>query len=817
MQLKRLSHNVHSKLAALFLSLLDYSFYDEDHNMTFHHVILVSVLYKTASSIFNENDAHLYEPFLDRMYIDAKDGNKTMLLQMWLHFWVMAGVQVQTVAINHIEQFLDCTFNRKDMTLSSLLLTLCVQHTELLYSHFDDLLNILLIDDGQYLSHLCGLFSLIVRKYPEIVSLKHIDRIFSSIDTIPFNNELCIVIQTLSCVANCHPYLFDAHREKFICLIIEKQNLLIFECFRNYIISSIIINNENKANEYLNMLIDILKNNKCSNEIQQEIFFTCLLIGLRHKQLLINRRHDFTVLGSNLIVNYIDNATISELDQVTIQRARLEIEKVEMCINKTKMNTKIEQTNMNTIPSWSYQVSKLLNHQSNNDWRLLGKQLGFSCSEIKHWTMQTNPCMALLNEWFMTHTTEEAIYSLIKVLNDIGRHDVEQIIRQEVLKTGQTILNDFSVNIKRLPPVFLSFHSSEQIRIIKLKDHLEQAGYACQIYDDQTQINILDIHIRGAKVIVCCISILYNQSENCSKVFDLILNMKKPFILLYMDEQTWPLESKLKSILDDHLYIEFYNHKKTNDWPENKFIELLGQIRYHVAPNPDMICEQYYHWFVPRLNNLIFLKSSNEQEENIAISFNDIPLVISHPQIIISYQWDCQKDILNLYKQLTQLGYRIWLDIFQMGGGDSLLDKYNIVIQQSSCLLVCITPKYMKSINSQHEILLANTFHKPIIPLLLEETNTWPPPNLKLSMFSEKPYIDFQHSNRYNRWTGKQFVLLLAQLKQIIPNVQTDKPRHLLEMQRPISASRHSHNIDQRPKRISSAPIFPKSQACSLM
>ncbi|CAF0844664.1 unnamed protein product [Rotaria sordida] len=816
-QLKRLSHNIHSKLATLFLSLLDYSFYDEDHNMTFHYVTLISILYRTASCIFNENDARLYEPFLDRMYINVKDDNETMFHQIWVNFWLVAGVQVQTIAANHIEQFLDHTFNRKDMCLSSLLLTLSVQHTELFYSHFDDLVNILFTDNGQYLTNLFGLFLLIVKKYPEIVSSKHIDYIFSSIETISFSNELCIIIQTLSCVANYHPYLFDRHCGKIICLIIEKQNLLIFECFRNYILSSIIINNENKANEYLNILTDILKNKKCSNEIQQDIFYTCILIGLKYKQLLINRRYDFKVLGSNLIVNYIDNATISELDQTTIKQAQLEIEKIELCINKTKMNIKTKQLNTNNIPSWSYQVSKLLNNPSNNDWRLLSKQLGFSCSEIKHWSMQTNPCMALLNEWFITHTTEEAIYSLIKVLNDIGRHDVEQIIRQEVLKTGQTIPNDLSVDIKRLPPVFLSFHSNEQIRVTKLKDHLEKAGYAGQMYDEQTEINILESLIRGSKVIVCCINILYDRSENCSKVFHLILNMKKPFILLYMEEQTWPSESKLKSILDDFLYIEFYNDTKVNDWPENKFIELLSQIRYHVAPDPDMIREQYHHWFVPRLDNLIFLKLSNEQKQNNSISFNDIPLVVSHPQIIISYQWDCQKDVLNLYKQLTQLGYRIWLNIFQMGGGDSLLDKYNIAIQQSLCLLVCITPKYMKSINCQREISLANTFHKPIIPLLLEETNTWPPSDLILSIFVHKSYIDFRHSNGYDRWTEKQFVLLLAQLKKIIPNVETDKPRHLLEMQRPISASRHSNNNDQRSKRISSAPIIPKSQACSLM
>jgi hypothetical protein len=63
----------------------------------------------------------------------------------------------------------------------------------------------------------------------------------------------------------------------------------------------------------------------------------------------------------------------------------------------------------------------------------------------------------------------------------------------------------------------------------------------------------------------------------------------------------------------------------------------------------------------------------------------------------------------------------------------------------------------------------------------------------------------------------KQFEMLLAQLKKIAPNVHTDKPLHLFEMQRPISASRNNDNTGQRPERILSAPIIPKSRACALM
>ncbi|CAF3476646.1 unnamed protein product [Rotaria socialis] len=163
------------------------------------------------------------------------------------------------------------------------------------------------------------------------------------------------------------------------------------------------------------------------------------------------------------------------------------------------------------------------------------------------------------------------------------------------------------------------------------------------------------------------------------------------------------------------------------------------------------------------------------------------------------------------------LGHRIWRNVYQMSGVDSLFDKSTAAIHQSLCLLVLVTPKYMRSIDCQRELSLANTLHKPILPLLLDEIHIRPPADLVLSLFLEKSYIDFRHSNVHGRWTEKQFHLLLSQLQQLTPNVQTNKPRHLLEMRKPTSASRHNGHIDQRPRRIFSAPIIPRSQACSLM
>ncbi|CAF5213488.1 unnamed protein product, partial [Rotaria magnacalcarata] len=171
---------------------------------------------------------------------------------------------------------------------------------------------------------------------------------------------------------------------------------------------------------------------------------------------------------------------------------------------------------------------------------------------------------------------------------------------------------------------------------------------------------------------------------------------------------------------------------------------------------------------------------------------------------------------VNLYEKLTRLGYRCWLDIFQMGGGDSLFEKIDTGVRHAKCILACVTPKYTKSINCRREMALSDALKKPIIPLLFEETSTWPPEGPMAMVFAEKPYIDFRRANDHSeRWTGKEFESVLARLQQIIPEVQTEKPqRYLIDMQRPTTATKEQN---KKSKRIRSAPVTPLSRACSIM
>lgn len=484
---------------------------------------------------------------------------------------------------------------------------------------------------------------------------------------------------------------------------------------------------------------------------------------------------------------------------------------------------RIDGKTLSYVPSaWGPQVSKLLNRRSDNDWRLLGKRFGYSTSEIRHWSMQSDPSMSLLNEWFMTHKSDEATYGLVKMLTEIDRQDALQIIREAVAAAGELIPDDMSFEIKRLPPVFLSYQWGAQKAVNTLKTHLEEAGYSCwmdtgQMGGGDKLFSKIDAGIRGAKVIICCMNTAYAQSDNCSREVHLAVSTGKPIIPLQMEKQTWPPEGALGPIMSEYLFIRFFDRKSNdpNYWPADKFTELLGQIRYHVAPDPDLITPRYHNWFVPRVDNLIFL-----QQTDVPLQ-NDTPLVVTHPQIMISYQWDRQKDILALYKRLTHLGYKCWLDIFQMGGGDSLFEKIDTGIRNAKCILACITPKYTLSINCRREMSLADALKKPILPLYLQETTTWPPPGPMSLVFTDKPFIDFRvsHPNQSNDylWISKPFDEVLVRLKTIIPEVQMEQPRrHLIDMKRPTTAMR-SNDDHSRTQRPTSAPIIPQSRACSLM
>ena len=92
------------------------------------------------------------------------------------------------------------------------------------------------------------------------------------------------------------------------------------------------------------------------------------------------------------------------------------------------------------------------------------------------------------------------------------------------------------------------------------------------------------------------------------------------------------------------------------------------------------------------------------------------------PQIMISYQWDSQTEVLKLYEALKDYGYKVWIDKEKVHG--NILDRMAEGVEESSIILLCMTKKYEKSDNCKKEYNYADECKKRIIPIYFEKKFT---------------------------------------------------------------------------------------------
>lgn len=95
---------------------------------------------------------------------------------------------------------------------------------------------------------------------------------------------------------------------------------------------------------------------------------------------------------------------------------------------------------MSNAPKWSRDVTKLLNPESEHDWRLLASRLGYSNDDIRAWATQSDPCMTLLSEWYATHNTKEATSGVLNVLQEMNRLDAASIVENAMKAAGGYLL-----------------------------------------------------------------------------------------------------------------------------------------------------------------------------------------------------------------------------------------------------------------------------------------------------------------------------------------------------------------------------------------
>ena len=74
---------------------------------------------------------------------------------------------------------------------------------------------------------------------------------------------------------------------------------------------------------------------------------------------------------------------------------------------------------------------------------------------------------------------------------------------------------------------------------------------------------------------------------------------------------------------------------------------------------------------------------------------------VTQNHVMISYQWDNQEVLIEVKNRLQVSGYRVWMDLEQMGG--STLEAMAKAVEDSSVILVCASKKYKESPNCRSE------------------------------------------------------------------------------------------------------------------
>ena len=107
--------------------------------------------------------------------------------------------------------------------------------------------------------------------------------------------------------------------------------------------------------------------------------------------------------------------------------------------------------------------------------------------------------------------------------------------------------------------------------------------------------------------------------------------------------------------------------------------------------------------------------------------------------VMISYQWDSQEVLVDVKNRLQASGYRVWMDLEQMGG--STLEAMAKAVEDSSVVLICLSERYKESPNCRSEAEYTYKLGKDIIPLMMQRN--YKPDGWLGFLLGTKFWIDF--------------------------------------------------------------------------
>ena len=117
----------------------------------------------------------------------------------------------------------------------------------------------------------------------------------------------------------------------------------------------------------------------------------------------------------------------------------------------------------------------------------------------------------------------------------------------------------------------------------------------------------------------------------------------------------------------------------------------------------------------------------------------------SKGHIMLSYQWDNQKEVKRIKEALEAQGYPVWMDVDKMHG--DIFKSMATGVESSSLVIICMSPKYQESENCNRELEYAKVKNKKILPIKM--TSFEPSGSLGL-IIAGALYVDFSNPKQFS-------------------------------------------------------------------
>ena len=123
------------------------------------------------------------------------------------------------------------------------------------------------------------------------------------------------------------------------------------------------------------------------------------------------------------------------------------------------------------------------------------------------------------------------------------------------------------------------------------------------------------------------------------------------------------------------------------------------------------LCKQINWSFSQTTTNKVDTES--KLKDSAEKKADDVP---SH--VMISYNTASRDLCLKVKADIEAAGHKVWIDVNDIHG--SSLNSMAEAVENSYCVLICVTEKYRQSINCQAEAQYAFRINKPIVPLIMQ-------------------------------------------------------------------------------------------------